>query len=87
MDAVLAEKYPALFKFCRALLLFIPSSAFNEQVNSTLGMVRNRQRNSLKFETTRALLLVDYNSDLINLDNVDDVRFIRKYLDDNKQLI
>jgi hypothetical protein len=84
LNETLYKKYPALFDLCRSLLVFIPSSAFNEQVNSTLGAVRNKQRNNLKFVTTRALLLVDYNSDLINLKNVEDVKYIRKYINDNK---
>ncbi len=64
-DKKIIEKYPMIVKVCRALLLFIPSSAFNESVNSTLGAVRNQHRKSLLFETTKATVVTKYNLDLV----------------------
>ncbi len=63
------------------MLVLTPTSSFNESVNSTLGTIRNKHRQSLKFSTTRALLLVRYNSDLIDLDKEEDIRLIKNLLE------
>jgi hypothetical protein len=66
---VININYPVLSSFMQALLILIPSSAFNEQVNSILGMIRNKHRQAMQFDTVRALVLTKLNHDLLNLNN------------------
>jgi hypothetical protein len=61
------RQYPVLSEFMQALLILIPSSAFNEQVNSILGMIRNKHRQSMMFESVRCLVLTKLNHDLLHL--------------------
>ncbi len=65
-DSILATAYPLLFKFFRSLLLLNPSAAFNERINSILGNIRTNKRKSLKFNTTRSIIMTKSNVDLID---------------------
>jgi hypothetical protein len=43
-DDELNSIYPILMTFLQSLLILVPSSAFNERINSILGLVRNSHR-------------------------------------------
>jgi hypothetical protein len=47
-------------------------------------MVRGKHRQSLKFSSTRALLMVNYNSDLVNLSDRRDIQRIRELMEAEK---
>lgn len=48
-------------------MLLIPSIAYNERVNSILGIIRNQRRKSLNFESTRAAIITKMNADMIDI--------------------
>jgi hypothetical protein len=66
-------------------MLLIPSSAYNESVNSLLAMIRDDWRQSLKFETTRSVVMTKVNKNFINLDNKSDLIAIIDILQNSKE--
>ncbi len=85
-DKNLEKEFPNLFTLFRALLLLIPSSAYNERVNSLLGNIRTDKRQSLEFNSVRAIIMIKANIDIINYKDKNQLQEINEMYNSKKNL-